>query len=126
MFFLIHEGHQSYMVNHHLLASIRAIKLGLLLTVNGALVLNGSGCASVGQNFAASRVMEIKIGQTTQRDIREIFGEPWRVGIEDGNKTWTYGKYKYSLFGSDETEDLVIRFDTNGIVRSYTFNTTRK
>ena len=111
---------------HHLLASVRALKLGLLLAVNGTVVLYATGCASVGQEFAASRVMEIKIGQTTQREIREIFGEPWRVGIEDGKNTWTYGNYKYSLFGADETEDLVIRFDNRDIVRSYTFNTTRK
>ena len=111
---------------HHLLASVRALKLGLLLAANGTVALYATGCASVGQEFAASRVMEIKIGQTTQREIREIFGEPWRVGIEDGKNTWTYGNYKYSLFGADETEDLVIRFDNRGIVRSYTFNTTRK
>ena len=114
------------MVMHHLLVSVRALKLGLLLAIAGTVALPVTGCVSVGQEFAASRTMEIKIGQTTQREIREIFGEPWRVGIEDGRKTWTYGKYKYSLFGSDKTEDLVVRFDDRGVVRSYTFNTTRQ
>lgn len=114
------------MIKHRFLSSVRALNLGLLLAANAVVALYTTGCASVGQEFAASRVMEIKIGQTTQQDIREIFGPPWRIGIEDGKKTWTYGKYKYSVFGPGETEDLVIRFDNQGIVRSYTFNTTRK
>ncbi|PKM12860.1 MAG: hypothetical protein CVV13_03900 [Gammaproteobacteria bacterium HGW-Gammaproteobacteria-3] len=108
-----------------LLLFTRTFKVMLLLTAITSLVLFVSGCASVGQRFPASRVMEIKIGQTTQQEVREIFGAPWRVGLEDGKKTWTYGKYTYYLFGSDETEDLLIRFDNRGIVRSYTFNTTR-
>ena len=33
---------------------------------------------------------------------------------------------KYSLFGADDTQDLLIRFDPQGIVRSYTFSSTRK
>ena len=114
------------MAKHRLTRFVRTLKLGLWLAVTGTLAVYASGCASVGQDFAASRVMEIKIGETTQQEVREIFGAPWRVGIEDGKNTWTYGKYKYSLFGADETEDLVIRFDNRGIVRSYTFNTTRK
>ena len=53
-----------------------------------------------------------------------VFGEPWRVGIEDGQRTWTYGKYRYRLFGQASTQDLVVRFDGQGRVVSYTFNTT--
>ncbi len=47
-----------------------------------------------------------------------------RVGIEDGLRTWTYGRYRYRLFGRARTEDLVLRFDAQGVVASYTFNTT--
>jgi hypothetical protein len=53
-----------------------------------------------------------------------MFGSPWRVGIEDGRRTWTYGKYRYRLFSETSTQDLVVRFDDKGIVVSYTFNTT--
>lgn len=103
---------------------LKPFKLSLLLlavTVGGL-----SGCATVGKDFPASRVVELKIGETTQNEVRAMFGQPWRMGMEDGRHTWTYGKYKYSLFGPAETEDLVIRFDTNGTVRSYTFNTSKK
>ena len=44
--------------------------------------------------------------------------------MDDGDQTWTYGHYRYSLFGEAKTEDLVIRFDKDGVVSSYTFNTT--
>jgi outer membrane protein assembly factor BamE (lipoprotein component of BamABCDE complex) len=93
--------------------------LGLLTSVL-------SGCFTVGQEFAASRVGNIKIGQTRKQDISELFGSPWRTGSEDGQQTWAYGIYKYDIFGGNESEDLLVRFDNQGIVRAYTFNTTRK
>ena len=81
-------------------------------------------CASVGREFPDNRIDEIRIGVTTQDEIRAMFGAPWRIGLEDGRRTWTYGKYKYRLFGDADTKDLVIRFDDEGIVTSYTYNTT--
>ena len=84
-----------------------------------------TGCATIGQEFSASHVPEIKIGQTRKQDIKEMFGSPWRTGMEDGHPTWTYGIYKYELFGGSDTQDLLIRFDNQGLVRSYTFSSTR-
>jgi hypothetical protein len=83
-----------------------------------------AACATVGRDFPSSRVSEIEIGKTTQADIEKMFGPPWRTGIEDGQPTWTYGKYKYTLAGKTSTRDLVIRFDKNNVVSSYTFSTT--
>jgi len=85
-----------------------------------------AGCATVGRDFPAAQVGQIRLHETTQAEIRALFGEPWRVGIEDGRRTWTYGKYRYKLFGEAETQDLVIRFDDQGRVASYTFNTTER
>jgi len=56
--------------------------------------------------------------------FQAMFGMPWRVGIEDGNQTWTYGRHHYNTFGDAKTKDLVVRFDANKIVKSYTINTT--
>lgn len=83
-----------------------------------------SGCATVGHEFPVAAVDEIVIGQTTQSDIQRMFGNPWRIGVEDGDTTWTYGHYRYKLFGRAKTRDLVLRFDARGVVSSYTFNTT--
>lgn len=85
-----------------------------------------AGCATVGHEFPAGQVSMIKIGETTQNDIRAIFGNPWRTGIEDGLRTWTYGIYEYSVFSDASTEDLLIRFDKNGVVSSFVFNSTKR
>ena len=82
------------------------------------------GCATVGEDFPTYKVEEIKIGETTRDDIQVMFGDPWRTGIEDGKRTWSYGKYRYSLFDDAETTDLVVRFNKDGTVSSYVYNTT--
>jgi len=98
--------------------------LSLVLGMAVIWIVLSSGCATVGRDFPVDRVSDIRLGETTQSEIREMFGAPWRVGIEDGQRTWTYGKYRYSPFGESRTQDLVIRFDQNDVVTSYTFNTT--
>ena len=98
-------------------------KLSRKLTVV-ILLLALAGCASAGRNFNVPAVQEITMGETSKADITRLFGAPWRTGIEDGRETWTYGHYKYSLFGETKTRDLVLRFDGQGKVASYTFNST--
>jgi outer membrane protein assembly factor BamE (lipoprotein component of BamABCDE complex) len=93
-------------------------RLGLL----GVLLL--AGCASVGYEFPGNQVALIQLNQTSQEQIRAAFGMPWRVGMENGLRTWTYGHYQYRLFGKSDTEDLVIKFNNNGTVASYVYNTT--
>jgi outer membrane protein assembly factor BamE (lipoprotein component of BamABCDE complex) len=92
------------------------------------LLLLCSGCApvNVGYDFPDEKVVNIQIGQTSKEEIQTIFGEPWRVGLENGKETWTYGKYSYS--GSQETDakDLVVRFTDKDIVESYTFSKTNR
>lgn len=83
-----------------------------------------TGCATVGQEFPAEHVPDIRIGQTTQQDIKTLFGSPWRVGVENGTPTWTYGRYYYGAGGRQQAQDLVIRFDGRGVVSSYTYSTT--
>ena len=100
------------------------LSVRILMTGLAGLMLCLAACATVGRDFPVSRVSDIVIGETTQAQIESMFGSPWRVGIEDGLGTWTYGKYRYRLFGETSTQDLVIRFSENDIVSSYTFNTT--
>ena len=82
------------------------------------------GCATVGHEFPSSGVAQIRMGQTTQQQVKELFGDPWRTGVEDGRPTWTYGRYRYQLFGETQTKDLIVRFDEQNRVHSYTFSTT--
>ncbi len=104
----------------------KAVKFPVLLLIGSLAAMQLTGCVTIGQEFAASRAADIKIGQTRKQDISDMFGVPWRTGLEDGHPTWTYGIYKYSLFSSADTQDLLIRFDNQGLVRSYTFSSTRK
>jgi hypothetical protein len=89
----------------------------------GAALL-ATGCLTVGRSFPTHEVSAIEKGRTTRDQIERTFGEPFRVGLEDGQPTWTYGHYRYSLFGNPVTRDLVVRFDARGVVSSYNFNTT--
>ena len=89
---------------------------------SAACVLALAACLNVGREFPTENVGQIQIGQTTRDDVHRMFGEPWRTGLEDGRRTWTYGHYRYKLIGTTETRDLVIRFDAKGVVVSYTFN----
>ncbi len=99
---------------------------GLLRSLVVVTFLMTSGCATVGHEFPTAPVSTIKIGETTQNDIYTTFGNPWRTGLDNGMKTWTYGNYYYTLFGDGSTEDLVIKFDKNGVVASFVFNTTKR
>lgn len=82
------------------------------------------GCATIGREFSTHKVSLIRLGETTQVDIRRMFGDPWRVGLENGKTTWTYGHYRYSLFSPAKTTDLIVRFNQQGVVESYSYNTT--
>jgi hypothetical protein len=92
------------------------------VTASVLIALALAACLTVGREFPVDKVSGIAIGTTTRDEIHRMFGEPWRTGLEDGRRTWTYGHYRYKLFGTTETLDLVVRFDPNGVVASYTFN----
>lgn len=90
------------------------------LVISGLLV----GCATVGQPYAEHKVADIVIGETSKKDIQTMFGNPWRTGSESGQQTWTYGNYRYSAFSDAQTSDLVVRYNKEGKVASYTYNRT--
>jgi outer membrane protein assembly factor BamE (lipoprotein component of BamABCDE complex) len=99
----------------------RRVLRGAAALLAAALV---SACMTVGKEFPVAPVARIEVGKTTRADVERMFGEPWRTGLEDGQRTWTYGHYRYSVFGPAQTRDLVVRFDASGVVVSYTFNST--
>lgn len=84
------------------------------------LTLPVTGCMpSLGNPFPVSQVRNIEINVTTMAEIRDMFGDPWRTGLEDGQRTWTYGEYSVNL-----TRDLVIRFNDLNVVKSYSFSSS--
>ena len=96
------------------------IKLLLLLTI----VFFLSGCATIGREFTFNGPNQINIGKSSQADIYRLYGKPFRVGYDNGDTMWTYGFYRYSLFGPSNTKDLVIVFDKKSVVKNYTYNSS--
>jgi hypothetical protein len=103
-------------------AVIGRIRCTLLTITFFALLSVAAGCATIGRNFPAEGIQEIRPGVTTKMDLLTGFGRPYRRGIEDGDSTWTYLHYKLRLiFGTTRTRDLYIRFNGD-TVSSYTYN----
>ena len=92
------------------------------------LLLLCTGCTTInaGYDFPDAQVVNIQLGHTTKNEIRAVFGEPWRVGLENGKETWTYGKYSYRGTQETDAKDLVVRFNDKDIVESYTFSKTNR
>lgn len=85
-----------------------------------AMSLPVTGCMpTVGEAFPFYKVRQIEVEKTTMAEIREMFGDPWRTGLENGERTWTYGEY-----GVNISRDLVIRYDDQNVVKSYSFSSS--
>ena len=104
----------------------KTVKLNyaLALILISILILFVSGCITLGKNFSEANVSSITIGVTTKNEVRRLFGAPWLSGVQDGQPAWTYGSYDYSLFGERKAKDLVVQFDDQAKVSSFTFSTT--
>lgn len=97
------------------------ILLPLLLASCAAL----SACVTLGRGFDTAQVKAITVGKTTSADIKKTFGEPFRTGLDSGDQTWTYVDYRVGLFGPQRAIDLLVKFASDGTVKSYSFNTNQ-
>ena len=104
--------------------NMHLLNLRKLLILLIGLLFYASACITLGKDFPVSNVPSINVGQTTKSEVRKLFGSPWLSGNQDGDLAWTYGNYNYSVIGDRKAKDLVILFDDNGVVTSYTFSTT--
>ena len=97
--------------------------IGIVIVV--AIVLISNGCGTVGKSFNASKVETIVNGTTTQSDIKKMFGEPFKIGIQNGQPIWVYEDHHYSIIREKTSKDLIIIFGPNGIVQSYQFMSSK-
>jgi hypothetical protein len=93
--------------------------IGLIIFIGTILISNG--CGTAGKRFDTSNAGSILNGTTTQSDIKKIFGEPFKTGIQNGQPVWTYENHNYSVFRDHTSEDLIIIFSSDGIVQSHQF-----
>ena len=95
--------------NHSLQISLAIIILAIFF----------SGCGTVGKNFDESLYSNIAKGTTTHKEIQSMFGPPFKKGIQNGYRVWTY-EYNYvNTLGSDIIKDMIIVFEKNGVVKSH-------
>ena len=97
--------------------------IGLVIVVG--IILISNGCGTVGKSFNTSKVESIVSGITTQSDIKKVFGEPFKIGIQNGKPIWVYEDHFYSIIREETSKDLIIIFNSDGIVQSYQFMSSK-
>ena len=97
--------------------------IGLVIVVG--IILISNGCGTIGESFNTSKVESIVNGITTRSDIKKMFGEPFKIGIQNGQPIWVYEENYYSIIREETSKDLVIIFRPDGIVKSYQFMSTK-
>ena len=84
------------------------------------------GCGTTGNNFNESLHKNIVVGTTTHKEIQAMFGSPFKKGVQNGYKTWTYEYNFYNAFGNNITKDIIIVFTQSGVVKSHQMMTNQK
>jgi hypothetical protein len=85
-----------------------------------ALALSGCAGLQVGREFPSPDAAQIKTDVTDKTRLLTLYGEPYQVGIDNGDQTW---RWFYALRSASATtsKDLLVRFNANGTVKSYSF-----
>ena len=84
------------------------------------------GCGTTGKDFNESLYKNIVAGTTTHKEIQAMFGPPFKKGIQNGYKVWTYEYNAYNSVGDDITKDMVIVFTPDGVVKSHQMMTNQR
>ena len=101
------------------------MKIPKLNTLGFFIFLFLTACyGTVGENFDSSQINSIQNHLTTQEQIFERFGAPFKKGLENDQAMWTYQYDKWNALGSAQSKDLVILFDNKNIVKAYRFTTS--
>ena len=77
------------------------------------------GCGTVGKEFDLEQTQAIENGKTTREDIALIFGQPFKVGVQNSHPIWIYEQSKYQIIGDGVSKSLIVEFDDNGVVRNH-------
>ncbi len=83
------------------------------------------GCGTAGKNFDESLYKNIVVGTTTHKEVQSMFGPPFKKGVQNGSRIWTYEYNFYNSLGNDITKDMTIAFDQRGVVKSHQMMTNQ-
>ena len=82
------------------------------------------GCGTVGKDFDSTKVKKIQNNVTTQIEILDWFGVPYKEGKENNHTMWTYQLDSWQAIGEGLSKGLVILFDDNNIVKAYRYESS--
>jgi hypothetical protein len=82
-----------------------------------------TGCISLkfGREFPSPEAKTIVAGKTDKSSLERMFGEPYQVGLDTGDRMWRWF-YGQRESGAELSKDLSVRFNPDGTVRSYAFS----
>ena len=79
---------------------------------------------TVGKNFDSSQLKSIQNNVTSQEEIFQMFGAPFKNGVENNQTMWTYQFDIWNALRPAQSKDLVILFDNKNIVKAYRYTTS--
>ena len=82
------------------------------------------GCGTAGKNFDSSKVKNIQNNVTSQIEILDWFGVPYKEGTENNHTMWTYQLDTWRAIGEGQSNGLVILFDDKNIVKAYRYESS--
>ncbi len=77
------------------------------------------GCGTHGKDFDMEQAKTIQNGKTTREDIALMFGEPFKVGVQNSHPIWVYEQSRWQAIGEGPSKSLIVEFDDNGVVRNH-------
>src|SRR5262245_10247643 len=98
----------------------RSVTPPLFVGLVAALALSGCAGLPVGREFPSPEAAQIKADVTDKARLLTLFGEPYQVGIDNGDQTWRWF-YAQRNASATISKDLAVRFNANGTVKSYSF-----
>ena len=79
---------------------------------------------TVGKNFDSSDLKSIQNNVTSQEEIFERLGAPFKKGTKNCQVMWTYQFDQWNAVGPTHSKDLVILFSKENIVEAYRYTTS--
>lgn len=89
-----------------------------------AALITFTGCSNVGSNFDVNLAQQIQKGKTTQAEIQNMFGNPYKTGVQNAHPAWVFEYDQYRAIGADASKDLIVVFNDDKTVRSYQIMST--
>ena len=82
-----------------------------------------TGCISLkfGREFPSPEAKSIVAGKTDKASLERMFGAPYQIGLDSGDQMWRWF-YGERESGGETSKDLIVRFNTDGTVKSYAFS----